>query len=162
MAKRTRYANKPSARPAAKRAAKPATPAAGPARAMLRSPEVAAPRDHDQDHDHDLGDDLGDEMPLRSASALTEAEVARAAELEAQALAQERAAIAESLRRRARAQAGETHVAGDVNAPLSVRMSHEYDYVARDVKRIALTASLMVAILAILHILVNVLGVITF
>jgi hypothetical protein len=44
---------------------------------------------------------------------------------------------------------------------LSVRAAHEYAYVARDVKRIALTASLMVAILAVLHILVNVLGVIT-
>jgi hypothetical protein len=155
MAKRTRYGNKPSARSAAKRAAKPATPAAGTVRATIRPPEVAAPHDHDHDHDH------GDDMPLRSASALTEAEVARAAQLEAEALAQERAAIAESLRRRARGQAGEHHVAADVNAPLSVRMAHEYAYVSRDVKRIALTASLMVAILAILHILVNVLGVIT-
>ena len=40
-------------------------------------------------------------------------------------------------------------------------MAHEYAYVARDVKRIALTAGLMVAILAVLEILVNVLGVIT-
>ena len=39
-------------------------------------------------------------------------------------------------------------------------MSHEYDYVARDVKRIALTGGLMVAILAVLEILVNVMGVI--
>jgi hypothetical protein len=148
MAKRTRYANKPSARSAVKRAAKPAAPAPG------RVPAPTPPLD-----DTEL--DLGDEMPLRSGSALTEAEVARAAQLEAAALAQERAAIAESLRRRARTQAGETSLAGDVNAPLSVRMSHEYDYVARDVKRIALTASLMVAILAVLHILVNVLGIIT-
>jgi hypothetical protein len=100
-------------------------------------------------------------MPLRSGSALTEAEIARAAELEAEATARERAAIAESLRRRARSQGADHHMAADVNAPLSVRMAHEYAYVARDVKRIALTASLMVAILAILDILVNVLGVIT-
>lgn len=151
MAKRTRYGNKPSARTAAKRAAKPAAPAAGIVRATARPADVAP---HDHDHDHD-------DMPLRSGSALTEAEVARAAELEAAALAQERAAIAESLRRRARGQAGEAHGAGDVNAPLSVRMAHEYAYVSRDVKRIALTAGLMVAILAILHLLVNVLGVIT-
>jgi hypothetical protein len=150
MAKRTRYANKPSVRPAARRAAKPATPAAGIIRATSRPAGDDAPLD------------LGEQLSLRSASALTEAEIARAAQLEAEALAQERAAIAESLRRRARGQAGEDrHATGDVNAPLSVRMSHEYDYVARDVKRIALTASLMVAILAILHILVNVLGVIT-
>ena len=54
-----------------------------------------------------------------------------------------------------------THVAGDINAPLSVRMAHEYAYVARDVRRILLTGGLMVAILAVLAILVNVLGVVT-
>lgn len=149
MAKRTRYGNKPSARPAAKRAAKPAAPAVGPIRATTRPAADETPFD------------MGDDMPLRSASALTEAEIARAAELEADATAQERAAIADSLRRRARSQAGEHHDAGDINAPLSVRMSHEYAYVSRDVKRIGLTAGLMVAILAVLHILVNVLGVIT-
>jgi hypothetical protein len=97
-----------------------------------------------------------------SAASLTEAEERRAAELEAEANARERAAVAESLRRRARAQGVEDRsVTGDINAPLSVRMSHEYAYVARDVKRIALTASLMVGILAVLHVLVNVMGVIT-
>ena len=160
MAKRTRYGNKPSARSSAKRAAKPAAPAAGPVRAPIRPPAAGAvPHDHDHDHDHDGHghEDTG----LRSSSALTEAEIARAAELEAESLARERAAIAESLRRRAIGQIGAHPLAGDVNAPLSVRMSHEYAYVSRDVKRIALTASLMVAILAVLHILVNVLGVIT-
>jgi hypothetical protein len=101
-------------------------------------------------------------MPMQSSSSLTEAEIQRAAELEAEATARERAAIADSLRRRARGPAGEVIGAGDVNAPLSVRAAHEYAYVARDVKRIALTASLMVAILIVLHVLVNVLGVITF
>jgi hypothetical protein len=149
MAKRTRYGNRPHARAAAKRAAKPAAPGFGTARATTRPAADETPPD------------LGDDMPLRSASALTEAEIARAAELEAEATAKERAAIADSLRRRARSQAGADHIAGDINAPLSVRMSHEYAYVSRDVKRIAWTASLMVAILAILHILVNVLGVIT-
>ena len=101
-------------------------------------------------------------MPLMSSSGLTEAEERRAAELEAEATAKERAAIAESLRRRSRAvQERDFPETGDVNAPLSVRASHEYAYVARDVKRIALTASLMVAILAVLHILVNVLGIIS-
>jgi hypothetical protein len=154
MAKRTRHAKKLATRPSAKRAAKPVGPSAGKVRATNVAPEAAVPHDHD--HDHDQG-----EMPLRSGSALTEAEVARAAELEAAALAQERAAIAESLRRRSRGQAIEHNPSGDVNAPLSVRMAHEYAYVSRDVKRIALTAGLMVAILAILDILVNVLGVIT-
>lgn len=109
----------------------------------------------------DPGQGIGDDMPARSSAGLTEAEERRAAQLEAEATAKERAAIAESLRRRARAEEREL-VAGDVNAPLSVRAAHEYAYVARDVKRIALTASLMVTILAVLHILVNVLGVISF
>jgi hypothetical protein len=52
-------------------------------------------------------------------------------------------------------------VAGDLNAPLSVRAAHEYAYVARDVKRIALTASLMIGILAVIYLLTNVFGVIT-
>lgn len=149
MAKRTRHGNKPSAKPAAKRAAKPAAPAAAPVRAQsmpdLDAAILAA----------------GDDMPIQSSSALTEAEIARAAQLEAEQNARERAAIADSLRRRASGGAIATHAVGDVNAPLSVRMSHEYAYVARDVKRIVLTASLMVAILVVLDILVNVLGIIT-
>ena len=154
MAKRTRYSKRPGAKSAAKRAAKPAAPASGLARATTRP---AADEGHLHDgHLHD-----GNGMPLRSSSALTEAEIQRAAELEAEATAKERAAIAESLRRRARGAAGEVIGGGDLNEPLSVRAAHEYAYVSRDVKRIALTASLMVAILAILHILVNVLGVIT-
>lgn len=100
-------------------------------------------------------------MPLTSSSGLTEAEELRAAELEAEATAKERATIAESLRRRARAQERELGETADLSAPLSVRAAHEYAYVARDVKRIALTAGLMVTILAVLHILVNVLGVIS-
>ena len=162
MAKRTRYGNRAGARPAAKRAAKPAPPASAINRLTTRpAPDDA--HDHDHDHDHDGHAHGSEGLPLRSGSALTEAEIARAAELEAEARAQERAAIAESLRRRARGQAGqeaEAHLGGDVNAPLSVRAAHEYAYVARDVKRIALTASLMITILAVLHILVNVLKVI--
>jgi hypothetical protein len=152
MAKRTRYGNKP----AAKRPARPNRPA-GAARPNVLSARPTAPADEP------LPVDLDDDAPMRASSAsLTEAEERRAAELEAEANARERAAVAESLRRRARAQGIEDHpLAGDVNAPLSVRMSHEYAYVSRDVKRIALTASLMVAILAVLHILVNVMGVIT-
>lgn len=158
MAKKTRYGNRP--RPAAKRAAKPAAPASGAAAVRPATPPApAAPFLHG-DHMHDA-----EEMPMRTSSALTEAEIERAAQLEAEATARERAVIAESLRRKAKAQAQELErehgVAADINAPLSVRAAHEYAYVARDVKRIALTAGLMTAILAVLHILVNVMGVIT-
>jgi hypothetical protein len=106
--------------------------------------------------------DAPDEPSMRSSgSGLTEAELRRAAELEAEATAKEKAEIAESLRRRNRGLSDDGSPAGDINAPLSVRMSHEYDYVARDVKRIVLTGGLMLAILAVLDILVNVMGVIS-
>ena len=98
-------------------------------------------------------------MPVPSSARLTETELRRAEELEAELAAKERAAIAEALRRKSR---GEDRLGGaDQNAPLSVRAAHEYAYVARDVKHIAATAGLMVGILALLYILTNVLGVIT-
>lgn len=153
MAKRTRYPNRTAARQTAKRAERAA-----------RSAADTGPRRPEPDfEDAPLPVDLPDDAPVRaSASGLTDAEVRRAAELEAEATAKEKAAIAESLRRRNRAaDAGETPRFGDVNAPLSVRAAHEYAYVSRDVKRIAITGGLMIAILAVLHILVNVLGVIT-
>ena len=108
-------------------------------------------------------DDMPLDLPIRSSSSLTEEEVNRAEQLEAEATARERAAIAASLRRQAARgeQAERVEARGDVNAPLSVRMAHEYAYVARDVRRILLTAGLMVAILAALAILINVLGVIS-
>jgi hypothetical protein len=98
------------------------------------------------------------DMPATSSGHLTDAEMDQAEALEAAANARERAAIAESLRRRNRGQAADLGV--DVNAPLSVRAAHEYAYVARDVRHIILTASVMVGILAVLAILINVMGVI--
>ena len=145
MAKRTRYPNRTSSRAAAKRPARPAESA--PARASELTFPAAQPIDLA------AGVDAFDDMPLRSSSSLTEAEVARAAQLEAEANAKERAAIAESLRRRARGQEQAFADRADVNAPLSVRMAHEYAYVARDVRRILLTGSLMVAILVGLYVL---------
>jgi hypothetical protein len=153
MAKRTRYPNRTSSRTAGKRPARPAGAAPG------RAAEPARPATPPIDLDTSV--DAFEDLPLRSSSSLTEAEIARAAQLEAEANAKERAAIAESLRQRARGQERELVDRSDVNAPLSVRMSHEYAYVARDVRRILLTAGLMVAILAVLAILINVLGVIS-
>jgi CHASE3 domain sensor protein len=69
--------------------------------------------------------------------------------------------MAEQIRRRQRARAG-LHDLEDVNAPLRVRAAHEYAYVARDVRRIVVTGGIMVAILAVIAVLVNVVGVITF
>lgn len=164
MAKRTKFQHKP----AAQRPGRPASMSSRPAAAGATArPADARPADARPARiaDEPLPVDLPDDAPIRaSGSSLTDAEEQRAAEIEAQLRAQERAALAEELRRKARAQEGieANRLGGDVNAPLSVRMAHEYAYVARDVKRIALTAGLMTAILAVLHILVNVMGVITF
>lgn len=152
MAKRTRYPNRTTARQTAKRALRAESTASG-GRVRPPEPDLA---------DAPLPVDLPDDAPVRaSTSGLTDAEVERAAQLEAEATAREKAAIAESLRRRNRGQAEDHHVPADVNAPLSVRAAHEYAYVSRDVRRILLTGGLMVAILAVLDILVNVMGVIS-
>lgn len=150
MAKRVRYSAKSTRRnrPARSAAERPPRDPAVPS-----SPPTALPAEPAGDVD---------EMPVRSSGHLTEDELRRAAELEAEAHAKERAAIAEALRRRARGRAAEAGTGPDLNASLSVRAAHEYAYVARDVRRIALTAGLMVAIMAVLHVLVNVMGVIAF
>ncbi|MBI3748194.1 MAG: hypothetical protein HY262_05045 [Chloroflexi bacterium] len=92
---------------------------------------------------------------IRSGS-LTAAELDRAAALEAELVAREKAAAAESARRRNRGRMVEVAAISDSREPLSVRASHEYAYVARDVRRIGLTAGLMFAILAGLWVVVNV------
>lgn len=99
--------------------------------------------------------------PTRSIG-LTDAELARAAELEAELVAREREAIADTARRRARVGGVDAPVTGNGSAPLSVRAAHEYAYVARDVRRIGLTAAVMFGILAILWLAVNVGGVTIF
>jgi hypothetical protein len=148
MAKRTRYPSRTKARPAAKRVTRAEADAAS-ANVLRRPSAPEAPTSPD------------DDMPVRSSASLTETEFERAEQLEAELVAKERAAIAESLRRRSRGEDRALGASADHNAPLSVRAAHEYAYVARDVKRIAATASLMVGILALLYILTNVLGVIT-
>ena len=159
MAKRTKFQHKPAAQRPGRAAAAPSRPTASSAastRPVARPATIA---------DEPLPVDMPDDAPIRaSASSLTDAEEQRAAEIEAKLRADERAALTAELRAKARAQEGiqPNRLAGDVNAPLRERMAHEYAYVSRDVKRIALTAGLMVAILAVLDILVNVMGVITF
>ena len=103
--------------------------------------------------------DLDTGAPLTARGAgLSQAEIDRAAQLEAEMTAREQALAA--VRRRGAAVTVPHRANVDVNQPLSVRASHEYAYVARDVRRIILTGSLMVAILAVLDILVNVMGVV--
>jgi hypothetical protein len=74
---------------------------------------------------------------------LTEAEMARAGEIEAQLLAEERAADTARKRTQQRTSSRDGGPAGS----LAMRAEVEYAYVARDVKRIVRTASLLLAIL---------------
>jgi len=131
MAKRTRYPGRPAARPGARK------PGGVPA---ARGPAAAG-------------------SPALRTAGLTEAELERAAQIEAELVAREKTAIAENARRRARSGRVDITLAGDAGLPLSVRASHEYAYVARDVRRIVVTAALMLSILAVLWIIVNVVGV---
>lgn len=84
---------------------------------------------------------------------LTEAETQRAAEIEAQLLAEERAA--QTARRQTRERAairGTTGPAGSI----AIRAEVEYAYVARDVKRIARIATLLLTTLVVLWLLIDV------
>ncbi len=90
------------------------------------------------------------------ASGLTAAEVERAAELESELVTREREAVVDNARRRARTRGLDVAAAGDASVPLSARAAHEYAYVARDVRRIMITAMVMFGILAILWLVVHV------
>ncbi|MEK6719488.1 MAG: hypothetical protein AABZ33_02320 [Chloroflexota bacterium] len=100
-----------------------------------------------------------DASPSRG-STLTDAELARAAELEAQIVAQEAAANAAIRRASAPRPVRGRGLASVSSEPLSVRAAHEYAYVARDVRRIALVAAIMFGALLGLHLLINVFGVV--
>jgi hypothetical protein len=94
---------------------------------------------------------------IRPTRSLTRDEEARAAELEARILADERAAQEAARKEQARSTAPVVRREAE---PLSVRAAHEYAYVRRDVFRIARIAALLLAILAVLYVLINVMRVI--
>ena len=97
----------------------------------------------------------------RGAASLTAAEEARAAELEARIVAEERQAADAERRGRERASSPEA-VGPRVRsaAPLAVRAAGEYAYVRRDIVRIVRMGAILLLILAVLHVLINVMGVI--
>jgi hypothetical protein len=88
---------------------------------------------------------------------LTEAEEARAAELEAAIVAEERQAEAAKQRARA-ARTAEPVTTARPGSSLAVSAAQEYAYVARDVRRIAIVGGGMVAILLGFFALVQVTG----
>jgi len=99
--------------------------------------------------------------PSRPPGSLTADEEARAAELEAQILAEERAASETQRLTRDRARgAALAGPRGREVAPLAVAAASEYAYVRRDIVRITRVAALLLATLVVLHVLINVMGVI--
>lgn len=89
----------------------------------------------------------------RPSTRVTQEELARAAELEAAILAEERAA---EQARKGPDRSRRTAEAGIyTSVPLATRAAEEYAYVRRDVRRIAIVGGSLVAILVILDILVN-------
>jgi hypothetical protein len=94
----------------------------------------------------------------RPSAGLTSAEARRAEELEAQIRAEE--AAAENARRQARERARDRADIAHVPASIATVADHEYDYVARDLRRIGLVAGFLLAVLAVIWFAVEVLGVI--
>ena len=100
---------------------------------------------------------------FRPAGSLSAAEEARAAELESEIVAQDRAAEVGRSRARDRVRATETARPGRAGGQglLAARAAEEYGYVVRDVRRIVLVAGAMVAALAVIFVLIDVAHVFT-
>ena len=97
------------------------------------------------------------ETPVRPSGGLTAAEEARAAEIEAAIVAEERAAEQAKRRGRDRDRTLEPGLArGREPGPLSVRAADEYAYVRRDVIRIVRIGGGLLAVLAVLYVLIDV------
>jgi hypothetical protein len=136
MAKRTRGSARPGQRrPAARTASRPRpNTVAGPARP--------------------------NELPARRPTGLDASEEARAAELEAQIVAEERAAEADrrrsSQRSRDRDLVDETRGRSRGAVMLGTRAAEEYTYVVRDVRRIVTIGGGLLAVLFALWILIDI------
>jgi len=94
--------------------------------------------------------------PIPRSDALTDAEEARAAQLEAAIVAEERQA--EATKRRTRAARSVDTAAVRSTSSLSVATVEEYAYVARDVRRIAIVGGSLVMVLLAIWAIVHVTG----
>ncbi len=92
--------------------------------------------------------------PAPKPTGLSEAEIARAAELEAAMLAEERAA--EDARKRTKERVATRELGTGSAGSFAAQEAIEYAYVARDVKDIVRIASLLLVILFVLWILIDV------
>jgi hypothetical protein len=96
---------------------------------------------------------------VRPTGSLTDAEEARAAELETQILAEERAAEAARRRGRPKNRGGELAPAGGRGESLiAVSASREYEYVQKDLRRIVMQTGVLTGVLALLWVLIEVVG----
>jgi hypothetical protein len=95
----------------------------------------------------------------RPAGSVTPEEEARAAELEAQILAEEKAAEAARKDRDRRAKAPDTGSAIYTSVPLAERAAQEYAYVQRDLRRIVVVGGGLILALVVIYTLLNVLNV---
>jgi hypothetical protein len=97
------------------------------------------------------------EVVARPSDELTDAEEARAAELEAAIVAEERQAE-ESRRITRSTRAAESAASNRAQSSLATSAAEEYAYVARDVRRIAIVGGSLVALLIVLWIASHALG----
>jgi hypothetical protein len=90
-------------------------------------------------------------------TSVTPEEEARAAEIEAEIVAEEKASTAaQAARRRGRRPEPEATAGVSYSSvPLAARAAEEYRYVQRDVRRIAVVGGFLLAVLAVLDVLVN-------
>jgi hypothetical protein len=89
------------------------------------------------------------------STSITPEEEARAAELEAAIVAEEKAATTARERRGRRDTPDGAGSVAYSSVPLSVREAQEYRYVQRDVRRILVVGGFLLGILAVLEVLVN-------
>lgn len=95
--------------------------------------------------------------PIPRPDVLTDAEEARAAQLEAAIVAEERQA-AEASKRRQRAARSVEEAPIRVTSSLAVAAADEYAYVARDVKRISLVGGSLVVLLLVVWLIAHATG----
>ena len=97
--------------------------------------------------------------PSAPSASLTAAEEARAAELEAQIVAAERAAETNATRARERSRRPPETEVRVRSGSIAERASHEYAYVLRDVRRIVMIGGSLIALLLALWIILEATGV---
>ena len=97
-------------------------------------------------------------QPAPRPASLTPEEEARAAELEAAIVAEERAAE-ETVRRRDRSRRSAEPADPVVRGTIATRASAEYAYVARDLRRVAIIGGGLVALLFILWAIIEATGI---